>query len=79
LQDFWGIGAGLTLLPREQLSISFQVRGRGGTWTCSLDCRLLSVGRGFLVLAVGHREEVLQLPLERLKGWSLHWILMPAF
>ena len=39
---------------------------------------LVSVLRGFLVLRVGHGEEVLQLPLQRLEGWSLHGVLVPA-
>jgi len=39
---------------------------------------LLSVGGRLLVLRVGHGEEVLKLPLQRLKGWPLHWVLMPA-
>ena len=35
----------------------------------------MSVLRGLLVLRVGHREEVFQLPLQSLEGWPLHWIL----
>ena len=35
----------------------------------------MSVLRGFLVLRVRHREEVLQLPLEGLEGGSLHRVL----
>ena len=37
--------------------------------------RLVSVLRGFLVLGVGHREEVLQLPLKGLECRSLHRVL----
>ena len=37
--------------------------------------RLLSVGGGLLVVRVGHGEEVLQLPLQRLKRWPLHRVL----
>ena len=36
---------------------------------------LLSVGGRLLVLRVRHGEEVLKLPLQRLKGRSLHWVL----
>ena len=36
---------------------------------------LLSVGRGLLVLGVGHGEEVLKLPLQSLKCRPLHRVL----
>ena len=36
---------------------------------------LLSVGGRLLVLRVRHGEEVLKLPLQGLKGRSLHWVL----
>ena len=36
---------------------------------------LLSVGGRLLVLRVRHGEEVLELPLQGLKGRSLHWVL----
>ena len=35
----------------------------------------MSVGWSLLVLGVGHGEEILQLPLKGLKGWSLYGIL----
>ena len=35
----------------------------------------MSVLRGLLVLRVGHREEVLQLPLQSLESWPLHRVL----
>merc|ERR1711864_29936 len=37
-----------------------------------------SVGRGVFVLAIGHREEVLQLPLQGLECRALHRVLEPA-
>lgn len=55
------------------------VRHRGQNNFCPLGQGLVSVGGRLLVLAIGHGEEVFQLPLQRLKRRPLHWILMPAF
>ena len=37
---------------------------------------LMSVLRGLLVLGVGHRKEVLQLPLQSLESWPFHRVLI---
>ena len=40
---------------------------------------LTSVCRSFFIFRIRHGEEVLQLPLQCFKCWSLHWVFVPAF
>ena len=72
----WLAGGQWVSVPQDCLQERHDEKNRQSLIvSLNLRHRLLSVGGSFLVLWVGHGEEVFQLPLQCLKGRPLHRVL----
>ena len=71
----WLAGGQWVSVPQDCLQERHDEKSTSLIVSLNLRHRLLSVGGSFLVLWVGHGEEVFQLPLQCLKGRPLHRVL----